>query len=140
MNKKYFHTMIDEYSEKLKQYDCVVRNDGTTEREEEFKKLKPKIEKLFKVFEGKLLFIGNDDSYKGTHLKPNICYNFFNIGYHHNGHYSNIKIEMIDALTNMLVDVSSNFFCVKKYDFEVTFIQIINDIVDYKQKMGGKNE
>jgi len=112
--------------EELDKLDVTFKEGELSKREKKFKKLKPKIEKEFKIYKDVFLLVELDNwMLKGYHNI--LCYNAFQISYHHNGWCSGIQIELIDVFANKLIDVTKNCYVSMEYNKDVLLKTILED-------------
>jgi hypothetical protein len=127
MKTKYFHTYISKYQDELDKHDVVIREDGRTDREDAFTRMKPELDKIFD-FEGAFLLVEIDDYKKRPQKERRVFANHLNIEYQHDAYLSRIVISMFDVFRKKWVDVSMNCKAIKSYEAGVKFKEILEDI------------
>lgn len=133
----YFHSLIEKYQNQLINLEVTYVDGELSEREIKFNELKSDIEKEFEKYKQPFLLVNLQADWKREETNI-LCYNAFTINYYHDGYYSRIKIYLINAISNKLVDVTLNCYVIKEYDKKVKLTLILSDLIKVKNENGNK--
>jgi len=120
----YIHSILDKYNKELDKYSPTLNFDGTSDREEHFKKIKETIKKEFDIEDTFLIVETDFDYYKQKPIR-HITFNNFNIDYIHAGYNSRVDVFIIDVYTLKPVYLGMNCKIIKTFDKDVSLLEVL---------------